>query len=129
MESQMSALHYGSELRRLFEALRQSRAPPSRRTTDVPLLTVGPRPPCPVVPPPRREISMSRSWKLATALVAALAATVTAVLPASAATWSSSDKWASWSNGGYTIRNDVWGSGAGPQSIWANSYSNFGVWA
>ena len=37
-----------------------------------------------------------------------------------AAAWSSSDKWATWSNGGYTIRNDVWGSGAGPQSIWAN---------
>ncbi|WP_112237892.1 glycoside hydrolase family 12 protein [Kribbella monticola] len=72
---------------------------------------------------------MSRSWKLATALVAALAASVTAVLPASAATWSSSDKFASWSNGGYTVRNDVWGGGAGPQTIWANSYSNFGVWA
>ena len=35
----------------------------------------------------------------------------------------------SWSNGGYTVRNDVWGGGAGPQTIWANSYSNFGVWA
>lgn len=58
-----------------------------------------------------------------------VAATVTAALPAQAATWSSSDKWATWSNGGYTIRNDVWGSGAGPQTIWANSYSNFGVWA
>ncbi|MEV7041345.1 hypothetical protein [Amycolatopsis sp. NPDC051061] len=48
---------------------------------------------------------------------------------ASAATWSSSDQWATWSNGGYTIRNDVWGSGAGSQTIWANSYSNWGVWA
>jgi hypothetical protein len=28
-------------------------------------------------------------------------------------------------NGGYTVRNDVWGSGAGPQTIWANSYSNW----
>lgn len=46
-----------------------------------------------------------------------------------AATWSSSDQWASWTNGGYTIYNDVWGSGAGAQSIWANSYSNWGVWA
>src|SRR2546423_627397 len=48
---------------------------------------------------------------------------------AEAATWSSSDQWATWSNGGYTLRNDVWGSGAGPQTIWANSYSNWGVWA
>ncbi|MEU4746491.1 hypothetical protein AB0G02_39380 [Actinosynnema sp. NPDC023658] len=48
---------------------------------------------------------------------------------AEAATWSSADKWATWSNGGYTVRNDVWGSGAGYQSIWANSYANWGVWA
>jgi hypothetical protein len=49
--------------------------------------------------------------------------------PAQAATWSSSDQWGSWSNGGYTLYNDVWGSGAGPQTIWANSSSNWGVWA
>lgn len=48
---------------------------------------------------------------------------------AQAAAWSSSDKWGTWSNGGYTVRNNVWGGGAGPQSIWANSYSNWGVWA
>ncbi len=46
-----------------------------------------------------------------------------------AATWYSSDQWASWNNGGYTIYNNVWGSGAGTQSIWANNYSNWGVWA
>lgn len=43
------------------------------------------------------------------------------------AAWSSTDKWATWSNGGYTVRNDVWGSNPGPQTIWANSYSNYGV--
>jgi hypothetical protein len=43
------------------------------------------------------------------------------------AAWSSSDKFASWSNGGYTIYNNVWGSGAGWQSIWANSGTNWGV--
>lgn len=48
---------------------------------------------------------------------------------ARAAVWWSSDQWASWSNGGYTLYNDVWGSGAGSQTIWANSYSNWGVWA
>jgi hypothetical protein len=49
--------------------------------------------------------------------------------PVQAAAWSSSDRYATWSNGGYTVRNDVWGSGAGAQTIWANSYSNFGVWS
>lgn len=48
---------------------------------------------------------------------------------ASAAVWSSSAQYASWSNGGYTLYNDVWGSGAGAQTIWANSYSNWGVWS
>ena len=65
-------------------------------------------------------------------LLAALLLAVPAILvagPAQAAVWGSSDKWATWSNGGYTLYNDVWGSGAGPQSIWANSYSNWGVWA
>lgn len=64
--------------------------------------------------------------------LAAIAAAMCAILvPATAfaATWSSSDKYASWSNGGYTVYNNVWGSGAGPQSIWANSYSNWGVWS
>lgn len=46
-----------------------------------------------------------------------------------AATWSSSNQWATWSNGGYTIYNNIWGKGAGTQVIWANSYSNWGVWA
>ncbi|QKV79866.1 hypothetical protein [Amycolatopsis sp. Hca4] len=59
----------------------------------------------------------------------AAAAVATTASAAEAAAWSSSDKWATWSNGGYTVRNDVWGSGAGPQTIWANSYSNWGVWA
>src|SRR6266700_7295344 len=48
---------------------------------------------------------------------------------AHAAVWSSTDAYGSWSNGGYTLNNDVWGSGAGPQTIWANSYSNWGVWS
>lgn len=45
---------------------------------------------------------------------------------ARAAVWSSSDQWAAWPNGGYTLYNDVWGSGAGPQTIWADSYSSWG---
>ncbi|NUT91179.1 MAG: hypothetical protein HOY78_19975 [Saccharothrix sp.] len=65
-----------------------------------------------------------------TAIAASTLLAVALAAPAAeAATWSSSDKWGTWSNGGYTVRNDVWGSGAGYQSIWANSYSNWGVWA
>jgi hypothetical protein len=41
--------------------------------------------------------------------------------------FSSSDQWAEWNDGGYTLRNDIWGSGAGPQTIWANSYRDWGV--
>jgi len=48
---------------------------------------------------------------------------------AQAAVWSSTDRFGSWTNGGYTLYNDVWGSGAGPQTIWANSITNWGVWA
>ena len=47
--------------------------------------------------------------------------------PAQAATWSSSAQWGTWTNGGYTLYNNIWGGGAGPQTIWANSYGNWGV--
>lgn len=64
------------------------------------------------------------------ALMFTLAAIVLGPLStAHAAVWSSSARYGSWSNGGYTFNNDVWGSGAGPQTIWANSYSNWGVWS
>jgi hypothetical protein len=49
--------------------------------------------------------------------------------PAQAAVWWSTDRWGTWSNNGYTLYNNVWGSGAGPQTIWANSGTNWGVWA
>jgi hypothetical protein len=60
------------------------------------------------------------------ALAVVLGSTASA---APAAAWSSSARYGSWSNGGYTLYNDVWGGGAGPQTIWANSYSNWGVWS
>lgn len=66
---------------------------------------------------------------LFTVLAASLAALAWAAGPASAAVWSSTGNWGTWSNGGYTLYNNVWGSGAGPQTIWANSFSNWGVWA
>jgi hypothetical protein len=52
---------------------------------------------------------------------------MTLPLAVQAATWSSCDKWATWSNGGYTVRNDVWGSNPGWQCIWANNGANWGV--
>ena len=72
---------------------------------------------------------MHKTLRFALPAVAALAALVLTATSAQAATWYSTDKWGSWSDGGYTLSNDVWGGGAGPQTIWANSYSNWGVWA
>lgn len=53
-------------------------------------------------------------------------------LPASG--WSyafeSSAQFASWTDGSYIVANDVWGkTDAGPQTIWANSGSNWGVFS
>ncbi|GGN85361.1 hypothetical protein GCM10010112_65680 [Actinoplanes lobatus] len=75
---------------------------------------------------------MIRSLRIAVASVVTLLVTAVSVqlaTPAQAATWNSSAQWATWSNGGYTLYNNIWGSGAGTQVIWANSYSNWGVWA
>jgi hypothetical protein len=43
------------------------------------------------------------------------------------AVWVASGQWDSWTNNGYTLNNDVWGSGAGPQTIWARTGTNWGV--
>ncbi|MFD4879364.1 hypothetical protein ACFWOB_39240 [Streptomyces sp. NPDC058420] len=60
--------------------------------------------------------------------VVALGATVAlASAPASAAVWSSCDQWGSTTLNGYTLYNNIWGSGAGSQCIWANSGTNWGV--
>lgn len=68
-------------------------------------------------------------------LISVVAAAATALLlavtaaPAHAAVWQSSDRWGTWSSGGYTLYNNIWGSGYGTQTIWANSPSNWGVHA
>jgi hypothetical protein len=41
----------------------------------------------------------------------------------------SSDKWASYEDGGYTIRNDVWGTGAGTSTLHVTTYKNWYVHA
>jgi hypothetical protein len=43
------------------------------------------------------------------------------------AVWVGTGQWDSWTNNGYTLNNDVWGGGAGPQTIWARTGSNWGV--
>ena len=47
-------------------------------------------------------------------------------VPADAA-WTATGQWDSWTNNGYTLNNDVWGSGAGSQTIWARTGTNWGV--
>jgi hypothetical protein len=72
---------------------------------------------------------MIRNVRLVVLALAVALAVGAGAGPASAVAWSSTDRFGSWSSGGYTLFNDVWGSGAGPQTIWANSPSNWGVWA
>ncbi|MEV6329233.1 hypothetical protein [Streptomyces sp. NPDC051909] len=60
----------------------------------------------------------------------ALGATVgLASAPASAAVWHSCDRWGNTSLDGYRLYNNIWGSGAGSQCVWANSGTGWGVWA
>lgn len=60
---------------------------------------------------------------------ALLLAAATTTLSAQAASWSSSDQYGSTTIGAYNFNNDVWGAGAGPQTIWANSVADWGVWS
>ncbi|MFI7141923.1 hypothetical protein ACIBQ5_30710 [Streptomyces massasporeus] len=74
--------------------------------------------------------TLSRVTKVLLAPALALGATVgLASAPASAAVWNSCDQWGNTSLNGYTLYNNIWGSGAGSQCIWANSGTNWGVWA
>ncbi|MGW3987257.1 glycoside hydrolase family 12 protein [Streptomyces sp. NPDC004830] len=72
----------------------------------------------------------SRIIKALTAPALALGVTVgLASAPASAAVWNSCDQWGNTGLNGYTLYNNIWGSGAGRQCVWANSGTNWGVWA
>lgn len=73
-----------------------------------------------------------RRTSLAKYAAGVLAAGVVAVLaagPAQAATYSSSDQYASWTDGTYTVYNDEWGANYTYQGLWVNSASNWGVWS
>jgi len=72
-------------------------------------------------------MTFRRKWL--TKAVIMIAAFFTFVSTAYAAVWWTSDQWGNWTNNGYILYNNIWGSGAGPQTLWANSYSNWGVWA
>ncbi|GGB13806.1 GH12 family glycosyl hydrolase domain-containing protein [Puia dinghuensis] len=68
------------------------------------------------------------------AVIALTACSKNAVAPASStqqveAIWSTTAQYGSYSTNGYNFNNDIWGSGAGPQTLWVNSYSNWGVWS
>jgi hypothetical protein len=41
--------------------------------------------------------------------------------------WCSCAQYGEWTNGGYTYYNDIWGSGAGAQCIWATTSNVWGV--
>jgi hypothetical protein len=43
--------------------------------------------------------------------------------------YSTCNRWDYWNVNGYTIYNNIWGDGYGTQCLWANSQSDWGVWA
>src|SRR3977135_2191025 len=67
------------------------------------------------------------------ATVSLVACQKTGVTPAvtqpGEAIWSATAAFGSFSTNGYDFNNDVWGSGAGPQTLWVNSSSNWGGWS
>ncbi|MER6404713.1 hypothetical protein ABT269_14475 [Streptomyces viridosporus] len=74
--------------------------------------------------------TLSRVTQALLAPALALGATVgLASAPAHAAVWHSCDQWGNTGLNGYTLYNNIWGSGAGSQCIWANSGTDWGVWA
>jgi hypothetical protein len=72
----------------------------------------------------RNKLFRSAAGALTAGAIALLAAG-----PAQAATYNSSDRWASWSDGTYTVYNDEWGANYTYQDLWVNSAGNWGVWS
>ncbi|MGV9276556.1 glycoside hydrolase family 12 protein [Streptomyces griseosporeus] len=74
--------------------------------------------------------TLRKATMAALAPALALGATLgLASAPASAAVWNTCDQWGNTTLNGYTLYNNIWGSGAGSQCVWANSGTNWGVWA
>jgi hypothetical protein len=55
-----------------------------------------------------------------------VASTASAAVPPSPK-FESSTPFATWDNGGYIMNNNAWNPSTGPQTIWANSYRDWGV--
>jgi Glycosyl hydrolase family 12 len=71
---------------------------------------------------------MRKFVRAALPVVAAASALAFGAANASAApVYTSSDQWASYTTGGYTIYNDEWGSDHNTQTLWVNSATNWGV--
>ncbi len=63
---------------------------------------------------------------LAAAPLIAVAAPAFAAVPSNVK-WHSSDPHGTWNNRGYIVYNNEWNSSAGPQTIWADSFSHWGA--
>ena len=61
--------------------------------------------------------------------ITAVALAASFAVPAQAATWATSAQYGSTNFGAYNFNNDVWGQGTGPQTLWVNSVSDWGVWS
>ena len=70
-----------------------------------------------------RTIRLGLGAFLVAVLLAATAGT------ANAAVWWSSDRWGTWSSGGYTLYNNIWGSGAGAQCVFRHDADHIGLMA
>lgn len=72
---------------------------------------------------------MMRKSKLPRIIIAMILAVSTLTVSAFALLWtySTSDQWGTITSGAYMLYNDVWGSGAGTQTLYVNSYSNWEV--
>lgn len=66
---------------------------------------------------------MSRRRLVTLGSAAAIALLASTVGTRAQSTWSSSDRWATLQLGSYTIYNNIWGSGFGPQTLFVNTGS------
>jgi hypothetical protein len=72
---------------------------------------------------------MRKLVRVALPIAAAATALTLTATSALAFVYESSDQYASYSTGGYTLYNDEWGSDHGTQTLWVNSASNWGVYS
>jgi hypothetical protein len=75
----------------------------------------------------RRSLLRRSLIRLSLAAATTALVVVAPTVPAQAQAFESCDQWAMWETDGWTLYNNIWGSGAGSQCIWANSPTNWGV--